>query len=124
MTELESSAIGVAGAAIGLGACVVATAGFCGAVAAGTAAANAVASVAQARYRGYSWARSLGSGVVSYGTDIVAGRLTKSIKAVRWFGKNRNYRKISTALRKAAGRKRLVGNIWKSSVQYFSGQFA
>jgi RHS repeat-associated protein len=109
----HSEAIGVGLSIVGAGACIVATAGACGVALATTAVMGGAVTAAGARYRGASVKRAIGAGVLSAGVDLVGG---KGVKAVRWFGKGRNYTKVTKALSKAAGKSR-AKNVVKSAVK-------
>ncbi|HET8671119.1 MAG TPA: RHS repeat-associated core domain-containing protein, partial [Candidatus Saccharimonadales bacterium] len=103
----HADTIGIGAAVVGLGVCIVATAGVCGVAAAAATGVGAIGSVAQTRYNGGSWVKAGGAGVVS----LAVGKVTKPLQAVRWFGNGRNYKSLATALSKGAGIARRNANI-------------
>jgi RHS repeat-associated protein len=117
----NSEAIGAGLSIAGVGACFVLTAGACGLALAATAAAGAGVATAGSRHRGSSWKKAIGAGALAGGTDAVGGR---GLKAVRWFGKGRNYSSARKAFGRAAGRTRAKNMIKRTSKVYFLGQGA
>ena len=116
----HSDAIGYVVSGVGLGACVIATAGICGAAAMGATVASAALAAAKTRYSGGSWKKAAGAAAVSALTD----KIMKPAKAVRWFGSGRNYQSVGRALTKAPARARLVSNIKKSTTNLFAGNIS
>lgn len=96
----HSEGIGSVLAVASIVACVVATAGACAAVAIGTAVAGGVVTAAGSRSKGNGWKASIGKGAISAGMDVAGAR---KIKAVRYFGKGRNYKSVVKAISKQAG---------------------
>ena len=99
----HSDSIGIGLLGVGLGVCTIATAGICFGTVATTAIVGGGVTVAGARYNGDSWGKSLVRGGVDAGMWLAGA---PEAKAVRWFGKGRNYKSFIMALTKAAGRKR------------------
>ncbi len=114
----NADTISASAAVVGLGACIIATAGICAGVAAGVTAVGAVAAAAQTKYQGGSWGKAIGAAGLSVATDTAVGPM----KAVKWFGKNRNYRTLDTAIKKTAGQRRLATNFARGFVGYYGGQ--
>jgi RHS repeat-associated protein len=105
----HSGDIGAGLAVGGLAVCVVATAGTCAVATAGLAAVGGGITASADLYNGprvtgRRVARAIGHGLLQAIPDALGAR---KVKAVRWFGNGRNYRKLTTALRKAPGRARL-----------------
>lgn len=103
--------------AVSVGACVVATAGVCGAVAVATAIGSGAVSGVSSYVQYRSTVRAVGVTLASTAVGLVGLRkvkvfgkaLNKGVpRAVRWFGKNRNYRSFAVAIRKAPAKKRLA----------------
>jgi hypothetical protein len=112
----HSDAIGMGIAAVGLGACIVATAGICAGVAVGAAVAGGAVSGLGSYSRSGDVRKAIGTGVVSAGISMlgikkitVAGKVvSKGLpNAVRWFGAGRNYVSAGKALSKIPGQQRL-----------------
>ena len=113
----------------GLAGCLIATAGGCAVVGVATAAVGAGSTVAGARYQGKDWGQSLMSGVVSFGSDMVVGRIAKHVPMLRDFGKSSSRYiggKTKTFSPKAAaraistpgGQARAIANTAVAFVQY------
>ncbi|MGH7196945.1 MAG: RHS repeat-associated core domain-containing protein [Candidatus Saccharimonadales bacterium] len=129
----NSEAIGVGLAVGGIAACTVATVGACGVATAFAIGAGTGVTVAGARYRGNSWNDLVLQGAVSAATDLVYGRITKTIKVVRNYSKTTpkyyggKSRSISiSGFRKAvstkAGQQRLVRDIMSGGIGYLFNQ--
>ncbi len=105
-------AIGLATIAVAATACVVATAGACAAVAVGAAVANGVGQGLAHYGQTGNVKASLATGAFETATGLAGLSKIKLIGkgipvAVKWFGANRNYRSIGTALTKAPAQARL-----------------
>ena len=114
----------------GLAACTIVTAGACGAAAsAGLAAASGGVAFMGGMYHKQGVLRSSANGVVAAALNYVpfAG---KNLKSVRWFGDNRQYKSIVTALSGGRGSvnneavKRLVKQVWKAGAGWIAGNKA
>lgn len=126
-TGENADKISVGAAIVGVGACVIATAGICAAVGAGVMVVGATTSAAQVRSDGGSWTQAAGAAALSVAFDKVGGKFSGETKAVRDFGKvstkagkpvQRNYRSVAKALTKKPAQKRvakIVANTYASN---------
>ena len=120
----NSDAIGLGLAAASMAACIIATAGICAGVAVATAIAGGVVSGLGSYSQDKNAWKAVGVGVFSAGIGLIGlkgakiyGKQIGGIpKAVRWYGKSRNYRSVTTALRRAPGRARATKIVRRYSV--------
>jgi hypothetical protein len=107
-----------------MAACIIATAGICAGVAVATAIAGGVVSGLGSYNQDKNAWKAVGVGVFSAGIGLIGlkgakiyGKQIGGIpKAVRWYGKSRNYRSVTTALRRAPGRARATKIVRRYSV--------
>ncbi len=103
--------IGTGLAFAGFAACVVGTAGLCTGVAVATAVAGGAVTGMGAKYKGASAPKAIAKGLISGGIDLLGAKrfkvFNRSIgsapKAVRWYGKERNYANLARAIHNGRG---------------------
>ncbi|PLS82059.1 hypothetical protein CYG49_00285 [Candidatus Saccharibacteria bacterium] len=122
-----SEVIAYAGMAVGMGVCIVATAGACAVATVAVAVTGGVMSGFGVYARTSNVTSAVRTGVFSTGAALVSLKKVQFMgktfggmpKAVRWYGNNRNYRSARVALTKKPGIARA-----KSVVKYFAQKAA